>query len=237
MTISARTRPLARAPIRRLLLPCLLAAASSPAPAGGGEHVVDDATVETPGKCHLESWVTRYDRSRGLLNLSPACTRRRWPRLEIGATLEHSWHGTSLTTFGPTLKYSLRPVGNGPGIALSSAMSLDLSTGRIQAASLIVPVTEQVSDRIAINFNGGWSYSRASRRPTAPFYGIQVQGQATSRLSLMAEAFGRGRGPVGNQIGVRWNLLGPDVDLDLIAGRYVDGSSPRAVSLGLTLRR
>jgi hypothetical protein len=65
--------------------------AASPAKAAGGAHVIDDATVETPGTCHLESWVTLYNGDRGLLNPSPACTRKAWPNLEIGASIQHTW--------------------------------------------------------------------------------------------------------------------------------------------------
>lgn len=68
------------------LLLALLAA--GPAFAAGGEHVIDDAAVETPGTCHLESWVT-LSSGGGLVNSAPACTRKAWPNLELGGFVAH----------------------------------------------------------------------------------------------------------------------------------------------------
>ena len=56
-------------------------------------------------------------------------------------------------------------------------------------------------------------------------------------VTLMAEAFRRDGGEAGAQVGVRWNPGGGRFDLDLVAGRRIDGESPRAITLGLTLRR
>lgn len=211
--------------------------AFSPAFASGGEHVVDDATVETPGTCHLESWVTIHNRERGLLNLSPACTRRTWPRLEIGGAFQHSWDGSTLNTFGPALKLNLRPVETGVGIALITSGALNLSSGKLETASLIVPVTIPVAERVRFNLNGGWTYARASARQHAAFYGAQVEMQVGRDFSLMGEVFGRDHGPAGTQAGLRWTPRNGRLDVDLVVGRRVDGISPRSVTLGLTLRR
>lgn len=57
--------------------------------AAGGPHIVDDAEVETPGVCHLETWATRYIPGDGYFNLAPACTTLQMPWLEIGAAYQH----------------------------------------------------------------------------------------------------------------------------------------------------
>lgn len=209
---------------------------ATPAAASGGEHVVDDATVETPGTCHLESWVTVHGRERGLLNLSPACTRRAWPRLEIGGAFQHSWDGSSLTTFGPALKYNLRPVETGLGVALVTSGAMDLKSGKIETASVIVPVTISANDHVRFNLNGGWTYSRTGGPRHAAFYGAQVEIQVARDFSLMGEAFARGSGPAGAQAGLRWTPRGGRLDVDLVVGRRIDGVNPRSISLGLTLR-
>lgn len=211
--------------------------ASTSAFASGGEHVVDDATVETPGTCHLESWVTMHDRHRGLLNLSPACTRRAWPTLEIGGAFQHSWDGSTLDTFGPAFKLNLRPVETGVGIALITSGAVNLGSGKLETASVIVPVTIPVNDRVRFNLNGGWTYARASTRQHAAFYGAQVEVQFARNVSLMGEVFGRDHGPAGAQAGLRWTPRNGRLDVDMVVGRRVDGISPRSVSLGLTLRR
>lgn len=210
---------------------------SAPAFASGGEHVVDDATVETPGTCHLESWITVHDRERGLLNLSPACTRRAWPRLEIGGAFQHTWDGRTHNTFGPALKLNLRPVETGFGVALITSGTFDLSSGKLETASVIVPLTIPVNDRVRFNLNGGWTYARTSAQPHAAFYGAQVEVQVARDFSLMGEVFGRDHGSAGAQAGLRWTPRNGRLDVDVVVGRRVDGVSPRSVTLGLTLRR
>lgn len=211
-----------------LLAPC--------ARAGGGAHVVDDATVEVPGTCHLESWVTRNDPRRGLVNLSPACTREAWPSLEIGASLQHAWDGNRSTSVGPALKLNLRPVERGMGLALAVAGAWNLDTGRFETASIIVPVTMPVNELLRININGGWIYSHADAHRHAAFFGGQVEAQLASDVSAMAEIFGRDRGRAAGQIGLRWNPSAGPVDIDLLGGRRIDGTSPSAVTLGFTIR-
>lgn len=55
----------------------------------GGAHIVDDSEVETPGTCHVETWVTRFIPGDGYANFEPACTLERVPWLEIGVPYQH----------------------------------------------------------------------------------------------------------------------------------------------------
>jgi hypothetical protein len=200
--------------------------------ASGSEHVIDDSVVETPGVCHLESWATRFGPRQGLVNLSPACTREAWPNLEIGGAVQHAWgKGQDDTTIGPALKYTLRSEETGVGIGAGAW------GGRLETASLIVPVTLRLYDRVRFNLNAGWSHARASARRDAAFYGVQAEVGVARDLTVMVEAFRRDGGKAGGQLGLRWNPGGGRVDFDLIAGRRIDGATPRAITLGLTLRR
>lgn len=210
--------------------------AAGEARAGGGAHVVDDATVETPGVCHLESWVTRYGEGRGLVNSSPACTRKAWPNLEIGAGFQHAWDGVTYTTFGPALKLNLRSVERGWGIGVATAGAWSLDHAHLETASVVVPVTVPAGKRLRLNFNAGWLYSLHGPDRNAAFAGAQAEIQLGRDLGAMGEVFGRDHGPVGGQVGLRWNPRGGDVDLDLLAGRYIDGASRNAITFGLTIR-
>jgi len=225
-----------RGALAKWLTGAMALTAASSASASGGEHVIDDATVETPGGCHVESWVSLYGHGRGLLNLSPACTPRKIPRLEIGWALQHSWDSGSLTTVGPSLKLNIRPAEAGIGLALSASGLVDVKSGKIAAASLIAPLTIPIVDGVAVNLNGGLSYSLASSRHYAPFYGGQVQVQFARDLSWIVEAFQRAHSPVGAQTGVRWSPGGGNVDFDIVLGRYIDGVNQHAISFGVTLR-
>ncbi|USQ93928.1 hypothetical protein [Caulobacter sp. RL271] len=206
--------------------------------ASGNEHVIDDAAVETPGVCHLETWTTRFARRQGLLNLAPACTRKTWPRLEIGGGLQRAWsNGAAETTVGPALKLNILPEDRGLGLGLAGAAGFGLRAGHLDSASLVAPMTIPVGPRLRINLNAGWSYVRADAKSDAAFVGAQAEWSMARNLTLMVETFRRDAGHAGGQLGVRWNPGGGRFDLDLVAGRRIDGASPRAVSLGLTVRR
>ena len=211
-------------------------ALAGPVNAGAGAQVIDDAGVETPGSCHLESWVTHYDAERGLLNLSPACTRKAWPSFEIGGTVQHIRDGVDDTTIGPVLKFNIRSPERGISVAVSAAGNWSVNSGRLETASLIVPVTIPVTDEVQVNLNGGWTFGRTYEHRTAAFYGVQVMAQVTHDVSLMAESFRRDHGRSGSQVGLRWTPHGGNVDFDLLVGRRIDSVSPEAVTLGLTVR-
>jgi len=211
--------------------------AEAPASAAGGAHVVDDAAVEIPGLCHLESWATFASQSSGLVNASPGCTRRAWRNLEIGGFVAHGWTRTSGdTTIGLTPKLALRSEESGVGIAVSASAAYGFDRGRIETASVIVPVTIPAGTRVRLNLNAGWHWTRQGRHHDA-FAGGQIEVALAPNLALMAEAFARDRGKAGAQAGLRWTVAGGRVDLDLLAGRYVDGATPSAVTIGVTLRR
>lgn len=209
-----------------------------PARAAGGAHVVDDADVEKAGACHLESWIIGGEGGAGLVNLSPACTRRAWPRLELGAGVQHLWGGGgSDTTAGPAMKLNLRRSDSGVGLAAAATAAWSLGSGRLETGGLVTPLTLVLSDRVRLNLNPGWSYSRTAANRNALVLGSQVEVQLRQDTGLMVEVFGRDRGQVGAQLGYRWTPGGGAIDVDVLAGHRVDGTTPLAVTLGLTVRR
>ncbi|TCS18166.1 hypothetical protein [Caulobacter sp. BK020] len=227
--------------LKLVILGAAIAASSllaAEARASGNEHVVDDAAVETPGVCHLEIWTTRFSQRQGLINLSPACTRKAWPRLEIGGGLQRVWSdGAVETAVGPALKLNILPEEKGVGLGLAGAAGYGVRAGHLDTASLIAPVTIPVSQRLRVNLNAGWSYVRADAKSHAAFVGAQAEWTMARNLTLMVETFRRGAGHTGGQLGLRWTPGGGRFDLDLVAGRRIDGASPRAISIGLTMRR
>lgn len=213
----------------------LLLAWAAPAFAAGGAHVIDDAEVEAAGHCHVETWITRYTASARLINLSPACTRREMPRLEIGAAFQHLDLGrTSGFSVGPTLKYELRAPDHRLGIAVSAAAGWSNRTDRVETAGIIVPLTLDLPDTLRINANTGWTWLR-SGDVNSGFVGGQLDAAVSKTVSLMVEVFDRQPGRAGAQTGVRWTPR-EWLDLDLLAGRYVDGVSRSEVTVGVTVR-
>lgn len=209
--------------------------------AAGGAHIVDDSEVETPGVCHLETWVTRFVPGDGYLNLAPACTAEKMPFLEIGAAFQHYWDEViNSQLFGPAMKVNLREDTTGVGVGLGLNAGMDLKTGELGLASLIMLVTLPIDEKVKVNLNAGWSYLRTDV-PNALFWGAQVEAKVAWDVSLMVEVFGRApNGVVGTQMGLRYTptMGGKEgwIDFDLLAGSYFDSVSARFFTLGVTVR-
>ena len=219
-----------------LMLP-LAALTARPAQAAGGAQIVDDSEVVTPGTCQLETWVTRFDPGDGYLNLAPACTMEKLPTLEIGAAFQHYWAETiGAPLFGPAIKFNFRPESSGLGVGLAFTGGVNLRSGDLELASLIVPVTIPLDDRVRVNLNAGWSYLRDADYPNAAFYGAQVEAKVGLDVTLMVEAFGRAPGVAGAQIGLRYRPGDGPIDFDLLAGGFFDSVNPRFFTVGVTIR-
>lgn len=222
------------------LLPGLAAAGviamPLPAMAAGGAHGVDDAAVETPGACHLESWVSDLGGGERLVNFSPACTPGALPTVEIGGTVQRiGTPGARRWLVGPAIKWTLRGGGRGPAFGLAGSALIDPGSGHIDSAALLVPVTFRPADKIMINLNAGAGHSRGESAHL--LYGAQVDVAAAKGIALMAEIFGRPDQRPALQAGVRWTFDRDRIDLDLLAGRQGGAGGNGSVTLGLTIRR
>ncbi|PKP87374.1 MAG: hypothetical protein CVT78_09680 [Alphaproteobacteria bacterium HGW-Alphaproteobacteria-17] len=221
------------------LIACALAS-PQPVSAAGGAHGVDDAAVETPGDCHLESWFSDFGRGETLLNLSPACTAKSLPMLEIGGAIQRvGAPGDRHWLAGPALKWTIRDGGSAPGeragIALAGSALVDFRSGRVDSAALLVPVTLAPVRDVAINLNVGAGYSRGEGGHA--LYGAQIDYVVTDKIALMAEVFGRPDAAAGWQGGLRRTGDRGRVDIDLLAGRQPGSGNDIAVTLGFTIRR
>lgn len=221
-------------------LALVMSALPLPLLAAGGAHGVDDSAVETPGDCHLESWVSDLGHGETLLNLSPACTATPLPMLEVGAAIQrvgvpgdHRWLA------GPALKWTLQDGGGvrgaRAGIALAGSAAVDLGSGRLDGAALLMPVTIAPARRVTVNLNIGAGYARGDGGH--PLYGAQIDYAATGQIAVMAEIFGRPDEPAGWQGGLRWTGDRGRIDIDLLAGRVPGRDRAGAVTLGFTVRR
>jgi hypothetical protein len=221
-------------------LPWLFVAAAMLAPqtalAAGGAHVIDDSEVEAAGDCHLETWLTRSSHDQWHANAGVGCTPEAVPMLELGAFVgQMRSPGTDETMVGLTPKVSLRPAETGFGIALAGSLSYGLDRDRIESASLIAAVTVPAGEALRFNLNGGWVWSEAGPGSEL-FAGAQAELAVGPQVGLMAEGFTRDHGKAGAQAGVRWTSRNGRIDLDLLAGRYLDGATPTSLTVGLTGR-
>jgi len=226
-------RRLAAASAASMAVSAMLAAV--PACASGVEHVIDDSAVETPGTCHVESWVTMVRRDSGIATVAPTCTRRHWTNLELGGFVSTAWDGDARETqIGVTPKWNVRDEKRGLGLALSGSAGIDVTRGRLASASLVASVTIPAG-RLRFNLNMGWEWTRVGGQTAIA--GAQVDYQATPTLTLMTESFVRDHGRAGGQTGLRWNPRGGRVDLDWSMVATSTASAATQSRWGLTVRR
>lgn len=222
------------------LLPGLAAAGviatPLPAIAAGGAHGVDDAAVETPGACHLESWVSDLGGGERLVNFSPACTAEALPTVEIGGTVQRVGTPDARRWLaGPAVKWTLREGESGPAVGLAGSALIDPGSGHIDSAALLVPMTFRPTDKVTVNLNAGGGHARGEGAHL--LYGAQVDVVAAKGLALMAEIFGRPDQRPALQAGIRWTFDRDRIDLDLLAGRQGGAAGNASVTLGFTIRR
>ncbi|MGQ0661419.1 MAG: hypothetical protein ACT4N3_11205 [Sphingosinicella sp.] len=210
-------------------------AGASEALAAGGPRVVDDAAVETPGVCHVETWFIGSTGANRLYQFAPACTPRALPMLELGGSITQTWApGTDDTVLGVAAKVNLvDETQRGWGVAVSGGIGLSVDSGEVDNANINVPLTIPVGP-VRVNVNASWLWSRAEGHRA--FVGVQADWTIRPDLDVMVEAFTRDTGRAGAQIGVRWTPGGGNMDFDLIAGRYIDGVTPTSLTAGVIVR-
>lgn len=217
----------------------MLLTTASVATAAGGAHVVDDAGVETPGACHLETWVAQHGGGGTDLHLAPACTSKTLPRVELGAAIQRSWGGgvDTDTLAGPTLKINISPLETGVGLGIIANAVWSTQTARLDTASLVVPVSLRISPHLRTNLNVGWLHTPYSEKSDHVFLGAQIEADVLENLMVMAETFTHGEGRIGGQLGLRWSPVPGAVEVDLLSGWRAEEGSPWTVTIGLTVRR
>ena len=198
--------------------------------------MIDDSEVEASGDCHVETWVTGSSGDQWLGNAGAGCTPEAIPALELGGYVAHAWSPESdETVIGVTPKLNLRPADSGLGVAVAGSLVYGADRSRLEAASLIAVVTVPAGETVRVNLNAGWLWSDAGPGSEL-FGGAQAEWQVSPGLGLMAEGFARNHGKAGAHAGVRWTSGNGGVDVDLLAGRYVDGATPTSVTFGVTVR-
>ncbi len=217
------------------LLGALFLIGAPMAKAGAGPHVIDDAGVETPGLCHVESWTT-WSRNNRLVNAAPACTLEALQRLEIGADMVGTRaDGRWGTTIGPALKLNLGMEVARIDWAMGAAAHYDFGSGALVDAAVTLPVTVKISDRARLNANLAWDHTPSAEHRNAAFYGAQIEYDLRPDLLLMAETYQRHADPLGVQAGLRWTPRRGPVDVDLLVG-LPDGGRETTLTFGLTFR-
>ena len=231
--------------------------------ASDGSHIIDDSEVVAPGTCQISNAVTQLLPGGGAFDTTNVCTLQSLPRLQFGLGSELFWgiggakaaqhlgaSGQSSTAaqqqansanaagllLGPAVKVNLIPEKTGVGMALDHRAGINVATGGLSFATLIVPVTIPLNDKVRFNLNAGWNYSAAAAVPNALFYGAQAEAKVGWDVRLMVDIFGLQPGVAGAQIGLRWRQNNGPVTYDLLTGGLFESNSPRFFTMGVTVR-
>jgi hypothetical protein len=212
----------------------LLATASARA---GGVFAVEDAGVDDPDMCKIETFGQRSSKRDVVGVVSPTCSFDLIKPIEIGASLarfrvDKEW-GTELF---PKLKTQLFE-SDGTSAAVVVGAGFDLLAGRHSAASVIVPVTRQLHNDWKGSLNAGWLWIRDK---DLHFFrwGAEIEYKPVETFTIIAELFGgigSGASSPSLQAGLRFTPI-PALDLDLIYGRNVYGEKANWIMLGMNVR-
>lgn len=214
------------------------------AQAAGGAFVVDDAAIDDPGACKVESSAS-FAGNRDFVGMStPACVVQFFKPVELGLivlrTRQDGEWGTSVV---PKAKMNILPVETGKfGLAISGGSSFDVLTGEYTGSFVNIPVTYQFSDAFKVNVNGGWIYERGNNLHLAT-YGAGLEWIPVKPFTILAEVFGvaGAPGPTKSsreprfQAGLRVTPI-DTVDFDVIYGRNIGGENANWITLGMNVR-
>lgn len=213
--------------------------AGNEARAAGGAYAVDDAGVEEPGACKIESWLA-YASNRDLTAVTaPACVINIFRPVEVGFAVERSRAGGEWGTgLGLHAKTNLVPVTTGGvGVAVNFVTSFDLLTGDHADVGVVVPFTYQPIAPLNINVNLGWLWDRIA---DIHFFtwGVGADWKVNDRIMLIAEVFGMagsGAPDPAVQAGIRFTPM-EWFDIDVIYGRNLNDDNENWITVGLNVR-
>ena len=201
-----------------------------------GAFAVEDAGVDEPGKCKVESW-TAFANNRDFIGVvAPACVFNLGRPVEIAIPVarvrsEETWNTdlvveakTPIIPFDDDSKF---------GVALVGGVGFNLTHGDTAAAFVNVPFSYRASESLRLDLNLGVLRNIVDDR-TLLTWGAGASLAVTQQVSLIAGTFGFGR-KVGGQVGVRYTPH-EKIDFDLSYARNLEGDRADWVTLGVNLR-
>lgn len=212
---------------RDALLCCLFGAVPQ-THAAGGSHAVDDAAILDGGQCQLETWVDRETGgARSAFHVGPAC---RVGPVELGLNVDRASTAEdgSIVLGGPQIKWAY-PLGDrwSTGIVLSATW--ENRAPRFVGSTLVIPVTWQASETLAVHANLGRDFLR-DESDTARV-GAALEWAPSQTWSFVAERF-REFERIFWRASARY-ALSPSVNVDLSRARGLNGASLEWWMVGL----
>jgi hypothetical protein len=212
--------------------------------AAGGAFAVDDAAVDDPGACKVESWISSASNRDVAAVSTPACVLKLFLPTEVGVQAARSRaDGEWSTSLTPKAKMMLlEPKVGNFGLAISGGATFDAKTGLNTGSFVNVPVTYVFSDTFKVNVNAGWSYDHVNLLHYAT-YGAGFEWVPVKSFTVIGEVFGllRERSDPRSitdprfQVGLRYTPI-ETLDFDMIYGRNITGENANWITVGMNVR-
>jgi hypothetical protein len=212
-----------------------------------GAFVVEDADVDHPGACKIETWVSAAANGDRIGALNTGCVFDFGHPVEISPKFQRQrssgvWE-SDLSLQGKT---NILPTGIGRfGVALQGGPEFDLVSGQFSSAFINVPATYQFDERFKIHLNGGVNYERETDRYWLTWgAAFEWKFAEPQPFTLIGEVFGQsghsdplqpGLNEPRAQIGLRYSPI-ETVDFDVIYGRNVTGETSNWITVGINVR-
>lgn len=210
MLVQHRARHLG--PAAYCLLGLVLGVTGRAAFAAGGSYLVDDASITTPWRCQVESWLQAFSSGKSLIETAPACSTG---PIEWSAALavQRDPHANLIS---PAIKWQLRngDAGDRWGIALDVGATRTQGHWDNETAYASFSRILESDQRWMVNFNAG--ITRTPGHASRPLIGQEAEYALSPRITLLAEHLWPINGRNEEQFGGRY-VFGND-SVDLIAG-------------------
>ncbi len=196
--------------------------------------VTDDARIVDPGGCQIESFVKRQRHfSENEVWFVPGCSPAGPVELTLGATrTDNAAEGTSSSVLAQakTLVRMLRPDDYGLAVTVGAVRLNPVDPSRRERWSpylTLIGSRSLMNDRTVVHANLG-----ALRDPanglTRKSWGLGAEFAATSRVSVIAEAYGQEGDRPSGQFGVRYWVVPNRLQIDGTLGAQAGQSPARA---------
>jgi len=217
---------------RAIVVIVAVAAASTPALAGGGPHFVDDAGTVAPGSCELEGYGNFGPGGAWRLVISPTCAFKALGNFEIGVIAAADGPPGVHIIPGIAAKAGLGQIG-GAAIAAEISLGFDPEGNRLDAIATSMPIGITPLPWLAINANIGMDFQPGDA--PIPTYGLAALIEPVDGWQLVGEVAGRRGFATRAQWGVRHSTAA--IDIDVMYSRNVDDQARGDwVTFGMTWR-
>jgi hypothetical protein len=213
------------------------AGALGAAQAAGGGFFVDNAGVDDPGSCKVETWASAARNDDRVFAIAPACAVSLGQPVEFGLQFDRvRFDGEWANAGSLKAKTSLIPFHESArfGAAISGSAIMSFATDEIVAYVLNVPASIHVTDQLHLNVQAGGLWERNTGHEHFT-WGAGFELSLTPQFTFIGEIFSLASEHRGAQAGLRFTPH-EKIDFDLIYGHNLAGEKSDWITLGMNVR-